>query len=1095
VRHYVDLHIHSKYSRACSRDCDLEHLAWWARRKGITVIGTGDLTHPAWAEEIRTKLVPAEDGLFRLREDLDREVLRTLPPSCHTPVRFLLEVEISTIYKRGDKTRKVHHLCYLPDLAAGEEFTRRLAKIGNLGSDGRPILGLDSRDLLEITLESGPGAYLIPAHAWTPWFAVLGSKSGFDAVEDCYLDLADHIFAVETGLSSDPEMNWRVSTLDRFHLISNSDAHSPPMLGRNATVLDTELGYPDLRRALETGDGYLGTLDMFPEEGKYHHDGHRKCGVHLEPAETKALDGRCPECGKPLTLGVLYRIDELADRDLGHRPATAGVSQHILALPEIMGEILGVGPKSKKVLTAVDELVNTLGPELAILLELPIEEIASARNPLLVEAIERLRAGRVRREAGYDGEYGTISLFEPGELSGGGTAVPALFGLDLPEPPSKPARPKPAPASVPLPVPLPVPLSVRPALEPEPELLPVAASDDSLLAGLDPDQRAAAEILDGPLLIVAGPGTGKTRTLTHRLAHLITAHGIAPRHCLAITFTRRACEEMRERLTALVPAQASRLTVATFHGLGLDLLREQHERLGLPADFGVADEGTQLSLLREVLGSATPREARRALESVSAYKRTTAARLAATAGGESVPVRETPPEIPELAERYEKALRGNGLVDFDDLISLPVTLLAADSDLVAGYRDRFRRICVDEYQDVDELQYRLLRLLAPADGNLCAIGDPDQAIYAFRGADVGFFLRFQQDFPTARLVALTRNYRSSAVIVAGALAAIAPSTLVPDRGLHAMRALPAAEKIGIHQAADEEAEATFTVHTIEELLGGSSFHSRDSGLVDSHGIAGGLSFDDIAVLYRTDAQARPIMAALARAGLPFQKRSHNRLAKHVGVREIVRRLPESADGIALPVLLRRAAASALTELEAATEAATEAAEAAAESAAEASAEQDPATITEALELLVPLAATPGMDLAGFRAELSLGAEVDTWDPRANRISLLTLHAAKGLEFPVVFIVGCADGILPLRWPGEDDPDGIAEAEERRLFFVGVSRAQSHLYLSQARQRMRGGKRTPLRPSAFLTVLGEDLAERSADAVSAKAQRSQQLRLL
>ena len=314
VRHYVDLHIHSKYSRACSRDCDLEHLSWWARRKGITVIGTGDLTHPAWAEEIRTKLVPAEDGLFRLRDDLDREVLRTLPPSCHTPVRFLLEVEISTIYKRGDKTRKVHHLCYLPDIAAGEEFTRRLSKIGNLGSDGRPILGLDSRDLLEITLESGDGGYLIPAHAWTPWFAVLGSKSGFDAVEDCYVDLADHIFAVETGLSSDPEMNWRVSKLDRFHLVANSDAHSPPMLGRNATVLDTELGYGNLRRALETGDGYVGTLDMFPEEGKYHHDGHRKCGVHLEPEDTKALGGTCPECGKPLTLGVLYRVSELADR-------------------------------------------------------------------------------------------------------------------------------------------------------------------------------------------------------------------------------------------------------------------------------------------------------------------------------------------------------------------------------------------------------------------------------------------------------------------------------------------------------------------------------------------------------------------------------------------------------------------------------------------------------------------------------------------------------------------------------------------------------------------------------------------------------------
>ncbi|HEY3749432.1 MAG TPA: endonuclease Q family protein, partial [Pseudonocardiaceae bacterium] len=250
MRYYADLHVHSKYSRACSKDCDLVHLAWWARRKGITVLGTGDVTHPAWAEELRTSLVPAEDGLYRLRDDLDREVLRTLPPTCQGPVRFQLEVEISTIYKRDDRTRKVHHLCHLPDFDAMAAFTAKLAKIGNLGSDGRPILGLDSRDLLEITLESGDGAYLVPAHVWTPWFAALGSKSGFDAVEDCYADLADHVFALETGLSSNPEMNWQVSGLDRYHLVSNSDAHSPPALGRNATVLDTDLGFTQIRDAL-----------------------------------------------------------------------------------------------------------------------------------------------------------------------------------------------------------------------------------------------------------------------------------------------------------------------------------------------------------------------------------------------------------------------------------------------------------------------------------------------------------------------------------------------------------------------------------------------------------------------------------------------------------------------------------------------------------------------------------------------------------------------------------------------------------------------------------------------------------------------------
>ncbi|MBX6768548.1 MAG: AAA family ATPase, partial [Actinomadura rubrobrunea] len=428
MRFHADLHIHSKYSRACSKDCDLEHLTWWARRKGITLVGTGDFTHPAWFDHLRENLVPAEPGLFRLREDLDREISRTLPPAvASADVRFMLSVEISTIYKRGERTRKVHHLVYVPDFDAAAEFNRRLGRIGNLGSDGRPILGLDSRDLLEITLECGEGAYLVPAHVWTPWFAVLGSKSGFDAIEDCYLDLADHIFALETGLSSDPAMNWRVSALDKYRMVSNSDAHSPPMLGRETTVFDTDLDYFSVRRALETGDGHAGSIEFFPEEGKYHVDGHRKCGVRLEPKETRDLGGRCPECGKPLTVGVLSRVEDLADRPEGYRPEGAADFRSLVPLPEVMSEILGVGPKSKKVLGEIARLTAVLGPELAILEEVPVDDIA-AHVPLLGEAVARLRRGEVIREAGYDGEYGVIRLFQPDELRrAAAVAAPTLF--------------------------------------------------------------------------------------------------------------------------------------------------------------------------------------------------------------------------------------------------------------------------------------------------------------------------------------------------------------------------------------------------------------------------------------------------------------------------------------------------------------------------------------------------------------------------------------------------------------------------------------------------------------------------------------------
>src|SRR5580693_5935156 len=420
----ADLHIHSRFSRACSKDCDIEHLSWWARRKGLTVLGTGDFTHPAWAAELKDTLVPAEPGLFRVRPDLERRLHRDTPASCAGTVRFLLSVEISTIYRRDERTRKVHHLLYAPSFEAADRITAALAKVGNLASDGRPTLGLDSRDLLEITLEAGPGCFLVPAHVWTPWFAVLGSKSGFDAVRDCYADLADHIFAVETGLSSDPPMNWACSSLDGYRLVSNSDAHSPPMLGREATVFGTDLDYFAIAAALRTGIGLDGTIEFFPEEGKYHLDGHRKCGVRVEPEQTRALGTICPQCGKPLTVGVLHRVAELADRPAGYRPGNAPGFTCLVQLPEIIGEIVGTGPKSKKVSSEVARLAGALGPELSILCNIPADEISRVGGTLLGEAITRLRRGEVIRDAGYDGEYGTIRLFQPDELD-----EVALFSL------------------------------------------------------------------------------------------------------------------------------------------------------------------------------------------------------------------------------------------------------------------------------------------------------------------------------------------------------------------------------------------------------------------------------------------------------------------------------------------------------------------------------------------------------------------------------------------------------------------------------------------------------------------------------------------
>ncbi|MEE8524061.1 MAG: UvrD-helicase domain-containing protein [Thermoanaerobaculia bacterium] len=1069
---YADLHVHSKYSRATSRDCDLEHLSLWAQRKGLTVVGTGDFTHPAWFDEIRDKLIPAEPGLFRLRPSLEREVERQLPATCRSPMRFMLEVEISTIYKKGDRTRKVHHLIYAPDLDTAGRFRDRLGSIGNIASDGRPILGLDSRHLLEITLESGPGAYLVPAHIWTPWFAVLGSKSGFDSVAECYGDLAEHIFAVETGLSSDPPMNWRVSDLDRYTLVSNSDAHSPPKLGREACVFDTPLDYFAIRHALETGAGYGGTIEFFPEEGKYHLDGHRACGVCLEPEETRRRDGRCPQCGKPLTVGVMHRVELLADRPEGARPDRAAPFRSLVPLPEIVSEIEGVGPRSKTVQRKVAELSSRLGPELAILDSSPLEEVGQSTGELFREAIGRLRSGRVHRQSGYDGEYGTIRLFEPDELASRKMVTP-LFDFHpqtVAVPPKSPhpeekatARPRNLATQVPHPVPgAPNPLPHPPstpspgegaASHPRSPATPQNPREPSVLDALDPDQRTAAEIVSGPLLIIAGPGTGKTRTLTHRLAYMVTAGIAAPEECLAITFTRRAAEEMRERLAALMPEDAQRVTVTTFHGLGLQILRRHRAELGLERGFRIAGEAERLDLIREIY-EVSRTQAGRLAEEIGRARRGDGVEALSTRdlSTRDRPTRDRPVVDPAP---YLKALRDRDLVDFDDLLALTVELLEDRAEVLAATRRRFRWLSIDEYQDVDALQYRLVRLLAPDAAGICAIGDPDQSIYRFRGADVGFFLRFQQDYPAARTVELRRNYRSSRAIVDAALQAIAPASLVAGRALTAM-VDDGVEHLVVHTAASEKAEAEHVVQSIEQLLGGTSYFSLDSGRVGDDG-DDALSFDDFAVLYRTDAQSVAVIEALERAGIPFQKRSHSRLADCPEVRQLLEALREDIERRATLPLLTLPVAARL--------------DAASRRLAEDS--KDAAAITAARDLLAPLAVRCGDDVERFLAEVALGAEVDTWDPRAERVSLLTLHAAKGLEFAVVFIVGCVDGLLPFRRDGGDtDLD-----EERRLFFVGMTRARSRLILSHARRRRWRGQVLDCIPSPFLEDIDEALLER------------------
>ncbi len=411
----IDLHIHSHYSRATSPQCHFEGLYYWGKLKGIDVIGTGDFTHPGWFAEMREKLEPAEGGLFRLKAEFANQIDEKLPVLVRDkPIRFVPTAEIATIYSKGGKVRRLHNLIVAPSFETVSAINARLERIGNLKADGRPILGLDSKELLRIVLEVDPRALYIPAHAWTPWFGVFGSKSGFDSLAEAFEELTPHVRAIETGLSSDPAMNWRIKELEPLAIISNSDAHSPQKLGREATVVDCELSYNDIISAYKTNDQRMvGTIEFFPQEGKYHFDGHRTCNVRLAPQETKAHSGICPVCGKPLVVGVEYRVDELATYPLGHEPARPKQVEYIIPLPEIIAELKKVkGVSSNAVAQECDLIYHKLGDEFTVLRKLPTERIREAGFDLLALAIDRMRRRDVVIEPGYDGIYGSIKVFK-----------------------------------------------------------------------------------------------------------------------------------------------------------------------------------------------------------------------------------------------------------------------------------------------------------------------------------------------------------------------------------------------------------------------------------------------------------------------------------------------------------------------------------------------------------------------------------------------------------------------------------------------------------------------------------------------------------
>jgi len=1079
MKFIADLHVHSLYSIATSKSSNLQGLYAWAQVKGIHLVGTGDFTHPAWFSQLKEQLEPAEPGFFRLVDHSFTPALADVQPE-PIKTRFLLTAEISCIYKKDSKVRKIHNILVVPDFESAEKISTKLAAIGNIESDGRPILGLDARNLLEILLECSPEGFLVPAHIWTPWFSLFGSKSGFDAIEDCFGDLTDHIFALETGLSSDPEMNRLISSLDKYTLISNSDCHSPAKLGREANLFDSGFDFFSMKSALKgtEGSGFLGTIEFYPEEGKYHFDGHRKCNVCLTPAETRQYDFKCPVCQKPLTVGVMHRVMELADRQTPVYPENGKQFESLVPLAEILSEIMKVGSGSKKVQAQYSRLISLFGSEFNLFRNAPLEDIDHKYSEILAEAIRRLRAGQVIRKPGFDGEFGVIKLFTENEidqLNGQTSFLASQVKKPSPDREQKIARP-------------------YPIEKPEASVV----SDMATPKGLNNEQTMAVNSLKPRILVSAGPGTGKTYTLVSRLIKKLQESDTKTRLFSVITFTNKAAEEIRQRLHNSVGSPVDQVFVGTFHQFCLRWLREETPGLAV-----IGPEHRQM-ILRNLFPD-------RGEKKISVLSDLIADHFFQTST-------ETDTDYAQISldndlESYRRYLKENNAVDLDAIIPSFVHKLSVEPQFYQKVTRAVQTLLIDEFQDLNLSQYELVKLFAEY-CHIFAIGDPNQAIYGFRGCNPRFFQTFTEDFPV-EVFELERNYRSTAAILSAAASVIqhnmdsAGPELLPHRKSTA--------EIQHIEYPNVKLEAEAVARKIDELVGGLShinIHSRGA-VSDQQQV----SFKDIAILYRLSDQARTFATIFEGKGIPYQQidakpffmekelrplfywivcasdsdsAHHLQLLRYVAgvgnhsIRKIERLLPlnyldffSATTSLDLSSGIKSRLAELKHNLDDFRDQSQTLGISASLDKALAYLQVEPET--SGFDRLRHLATTFGKNLEVFSNHLQQNSAATIYDDRAEAVSLMTLHAAKGLEFPVVFIIGAEEDFLPCNLPGLTSNI----EEERRLFYVGVTRAQDQLILTSSKSRTVFGKKRNQIPSRFINEIPADLIRRDSLKLSDK----------
>ncbi len=1075
MKFIADLHIHSHFSIATSKQLIPEYLDYWARLKGITVIGTGDFTHPGWIKELKEKLEPAEQGLFKLKKEYilpNLQNFKNLGSFEGKQIRFILTSEISSIYKKNGKVRKVHNVIFAPDFETVEKIQQSLINIGgNITSDGRPIMGLDSKNLLEIALNASENIFFIPAHIWTPWFSVLGDKSGFDSIEECYEDLTKYIYALETGLSSDPPMNWICSFLDKFTLVSNSDAHSPEKLGRNANIFNTELSYNSIVNALKTGNPEQchGTIDLFPQEGKYHYDGHRKCGILWNPVETLQHKGICSECGKKVTVGVMNRVVQLSDREDFRERKNRLPFYSIIPLKEILSEIQGIGPNSKKIDKIYHSVLNKIGPELDILLNKPIEEIKKNGNDILAEAIRRMRNGEIYIKEGFDGEFGVIKVFQDDDIKAL-KSQDSLFGdfYELTTPPQRELinfdleefhklREK----------------QEKETIESEKIQKEIKFQDSNLLENLNTEQQKAVEHFSDPALIIAGPGTGKTRVIAVRIANLIRNKKVGPENILAVTFTNKAANEMKERLELLLEKEiVSRLQVCTFHAFGYKIILEYLDKTVRRKNFTIIDEDYKRIILQQI--GCDKKQLKKISESITGNK-------------QNLKTAEQISENSEIFRKYEEILKEQNLFDLDNLIYLPVLLFKKYPEILTHYRNQFQWIMVDEFQDVNFAQYQLIRKLMPEnDSNLCVIGDPNQSIYGFRGANVKFIQSFTNDYPKAKIYKLRKSYRCPENVLKAS-----DNVIQRNSEKRFLDGIQSELKITISENSSDKSEAEFVARTIERMIGGLRFFSMDSRITEGNEEAEIKSLSDFVVLCRIKSQMKNLEKALKDHSIPYQKIGTETLFNKEPVKsiiEIISFLRNPKQAFLKEKLSQKIKINEIEFLK--NKISAESVKDIIQSIIEKYFQKE--NDKEEIKKLLAFSENFRSNINEFLKNISLGTEIDTFQPELEKVALMTLHAAKGLEFQCVFIVGCEDGLLPYSLFESQKTD---IEEERRLLYVGMTRAKKYLYLTHAKRRFLLGKEYKPVRSPFLNSIEKELIEFSKSEYKKKKEKDDlQIRL-